>query len=153
MKLPEGIGRREILIGAGILVIIAIIAVPLYNYSKKKSQRDEVRVLVESIRQAQLKQGASFPSEGYKSADWAPRHPTKLNGELIAWESNKGFTAIGWNPTAEGYESVHGVYRVAATRDSFTVYGRCDIDGDGEFAEFVADKDQAVKQTTDSAIY
>jgi hypothetical protein len=153
MNLPDGIGQREVLIGVGILVVIAIIAVPMVGYSQKKNRRAECEQLVESIRDAQIKHGKAFPGEGYVSAKWAPRDPTVLNGEAIEWTPSAGFTALGWNPKADDFEWIRGTYRVAATSKSFKVIGRCDIDGDGIPAEFVADQDTPVAQTTAADIY
>ena len=67
MKLPEGIGQREVLIGIGILVVIGIIAVPLVGYSQKKNRRAECQQLVDSIRDAQIAHAKAFPGEGYVS--------------------------------------------------------------------------------------
>lgn len=153
IKLPEGIGQREVLIGVGILVVIAIIAIPLVGYSQKKNRRAECEQLVESIRSAQIEHGKAFPGEGFVSADWSPRDPTALNDDAIEWKPSEGFQSLGWKPNNEGFEWVRGTYRIAATAKTFKVIGRCDIDGDGIPAEFEADLESPVKQTTASDIY
>ena len=153
MNLPEGIGRREVLIGVGILVVIAIIAIPFTGYTQKKNRRAECAQLVEAIRAAQIEHGKAFPGEGYVSAGWAPRDPTDLNGDAVKWKASSGFSDLGWSPTKEGYEWVRGTYRVAATKTSFKVIGRCDIDADGVPSEYEADFENAAKAKTASDIY
>ena len=105
MNLPEGVGQREILIGAGILVVIAIIAVPLVGYINNKNmrdKRDECAQIVDSIREAQIAHHKAFPGEGYISAKWAPRDPTELNGDAVDWNATAGFSELGWTPEKAG---------------------------------------------------
>ena len=153
MNLPEGIGTKEVLIGAGILVVIAVITIPLVGYTQKKNRRAECESLVESIRTLQIEHGKAFPGKGYISAGWSPRDPTRLDAESVEWKGSAGFDELGWNPSKEGYEWVRGTYRVAATKTGFTVYGKCDADGDGVPAEFEASLQSPTKMTTASDIY
>jgi len=156
MHFIERIGYRNLAIGLGILVIIAIVAIPLTGYMKKKSKRAELPLLVESIRAAQLKNSSQFSNEDFISAEWAPRKPTALDGNPVEWPElgpNHGFTKLGWTPSTEGYEWVVGTYRIAADRNSFKVTGKCDIDGDGVPAVFEADQDNPVKQISAANIY
>ena len=153
MSLMDGIGRNQILIGAGVLVALVVISVPLVRSMNRSGARAEVGVLVESIRQAELVQGESFQAEGYISAGWAPRQPTALSADTVQWQGNQGFTSLGWSPVKEGYEWVRGTYKVAATRDGFTVTGKCDIDGDGVPAVWEATQDSPATQITDPSVY
>jgi len=153
MNLPEGIGQREVLIGVGILVVVAIITVPLIGYSQKKNRRAECEQLVQSIRDAQIAHRKAFPGEGYVSAAWAPRDPSRLNGDAIEWKPSDGFGKLGWTPKTVDLEWVRGTYRIASTKDSFKVHGWCDIDNDGIPSKFEADQQDAVKQITASDIY
>lgn len=153
MKLPEAIGTREILIGVGVAVVLLVVTIPLLGYVSDQSKRSEAQLLVESIRAAELAQGRSFPLEGFISADWAPRAPTDLDGGAVPWEPSEGFTRLGWSPEAEGYDKVRCTYRVAASREDFTVTGRCDLDGDGRQAVFEASKDKPATQITEPGVY
>ena len=153
MKLPEGIGQREVLIGIGILVVVGIIAVPLLGYSQKKNRRAECEQLVDSIRTAQIEHAKAFPGEGYVSAKWAPRDPSTLTGEAVEWVPNQGFQSIGWTPASAGFEWVRGTYRIAATADTFTVIGKCDIDEDRIPAVFEATHERSVSSKTAADIY
>jgi hypothetical protein len=150
MQLPESIGAREIAIGVGVIVVLLIVAVPLLGYVGDQSKRSEPQLIVESIRAAQLAQGRSFPLEGYVSADWAPRQPTSLDGSAVPWTTNDGFTRLGWSPEAEGYSAVRCAYKVAASRDDFTVTARCDLDGDGQQAWYEATRDQPATLRSES---
>jgi hypothetical protein len=132
MQLPESIGAREIAIGVGALLLLLVIGVPLLGYVGDQSKRSEPQLLVESIRAAQIAQNSSFPLEGFISADWAPRDPTRLDGAAVPWATNDGFTRLGWSPEREGYSAVRCAYKVAATRDDFIVTARCDLDADGQ---------------------
>ena len=152
MKLPEAIGTREILIGIGVAVVLLIVAIPLLGYVGDQSKRSEAQLLVDSIRAAELAQGRSFPLEGYISADWAPRNPTELDGSAVPWTPSEGFTRLGWSPEKEGFDKVRCAYRVAAERDSFTVTGRCDLDGDGRQAVFEATHDSPATQISESGV-
>jgi hypothetical protein len=153
MQLPEAIGTREILIGVGVLVVLMVAAIPLLGYVNETSKRAEVPLLVESIRAAELAQGRHFPADGYVSADWAPRPPTQLDGTAVEWVSNEGFDRLGWSPEADGYQWLRGTYKVAATRDGFTVVGKCDLDGDGDPAWFEATKDEPARERSNPGAY
>ena len=153
MQLPESIGTREILIGVAVVVVLLVAAIPLLGYVNETSKRAEVPLLVESIRAAELAQGRHFPAEGYVSADWAPRAPIALDGAAVEWTSNEGFTRLGWTPEADGYTWVRGTYKVAATRDGFTVVGKCDLDEDGDPAWFEATADEPATERSNPGTY
>lgn len=153
MQLPESIGTREILIGVGVVVVLLVAAIPLLGYVNGRSKRAEVPLLVESIRAAELSQGRHFSNEGFISAEWAPRPPTALDGSAVEWVSNEGFTRLGWSPEAEGYQWIRGTYKVAATRDGFTVVGKCDLDEDGDPAWFEATKDEPARERSNAGAY
>lgn len=153
MRFFEGLGTREILIGVGILVAALLVAVPLINYMTRKSRRAEVPLLVDAIREAELAQGRAFAAEGYISADWAPRAPTELTSEAVPWSANEGWTRLGWEPAREGMTNLRGAYKVAATREGFTITGRIDVDGDGEHAVYEADQDTPAHPLTEAGVY
>jgi hypothetical protein len=153
MRLPEAIGTREILIGVGALVVLLAAGIPLLGYLRDRSKRAEVPLLVESIRAHEIRQGQHFPMEGFISADWAPRDPTRLNAEAVPWATNAGFTRLGWSPSAEGYDWVRGTYKVAATRQGFTVSGKCDLDEDGAAAWFEATAEAPAAPKGDPSAY
>jgi len=152
MQLPESIGTREILIGVGVLVVLLLIAIPLLGYVGDQSKGSEPKLLVDSIRAAQIAQNRSFPLEGFVSTEWAPRQPTELDGSAVPWQTNDGFTRLGWTPETEGYSSVRCAYRVAASREDFTVTARCDFDGDGRQAVWEASSDTPATLRTESGV-
>lgn len=134
------------------IVVLLLIAIPLLGYVGDQSKGSEARLLVDSIRAAQIAQNQSFPLEGYVSTDWAPRQPTNLDGSAVPWQTNDGFTRLGWSPETEGYSAVRCAYRVAASRDDFTVTARCDFDGDGRQVVWEATAETAATQRAESGV-
>lgn len=129
---------------AGLLVlsvpmvgIVAAIAIPNYVMMQLKAKRAEVPGNVDGIKTALLAYDAAFdgfvPAGTRAEAEAALRSGGK---EPRAWTGGPGWEALGWRP--EG--PIRGAYwvEVAADGQDFIVYGLCDVDGDGDFAEYTA---------------
>ena len=145
----RGVGRTEVLIGAAVVVVLALIAVPIVMGTSRKSARAEVPLLVDEIRELELRYRSSFGE--YVSAEPAPRLPHLVDAAPATWASNRGFDAIGFAPPEP--EAVVGSYKVAATEAGFTVTGTCDVDGDGRRAVYVATEAEPARLITDAGVY
>lgn len=147
----RGIGRTEVLIGAAVVGVLGLIAIPLFLSVGKGSAREEVPLLVESIRKFEFLHHEPFGE--YVSAAPAPREPHLVDGHAVPWVTNAGFTKLGWEPGVEGLTEVYGSYHVSATEDGFKVTGTCDVDGDGERATFEATADKEAAAVSASNVY
>lgn len=145
----RGVGRTELLIGAAVVVVLVLIAVPILMGTGKKSARAEVPLLVDQIRELELTYRASFGD--YVSAEPSPRAPHLVDAVAVAWSSNRGFDTIGFAPPEP--DAVYGSYKIAATETGFTVTGTCDVDGDGRRAVYVATESEPARLITDAGVY
>jgi Tfp pilus assembly protein PilE len=148
MEGPRGIGRVEVAIGVAVVAIVAVIAIPLGMGASRSSKRAEVPLNVDAIRTAEITQREAF--DEYVSAKTAPRDPTTLDARAVPWEPSSGFVKLAWKPVQA---EVYGTYSVTATADGFTVVGTCDVDGDGERAEFRATQDENARMVTPEDVY
>lgn len=145
----RGIGRTEIIVGVAVVAVLVLIAVPLVMGMSSKSSRTEVPMIVDAIRQAELDYHRQFGD--FVSAEPSPRMPHEVNGNPVAWASNRGFDTIGFK-IPDGITEVYGSYKVTASKDGFVVVGSCDIDNDGVRAVYEAsDKDGDVAHATSPA--
>jgi hypothetical protein len=151
MRLRRGVGRTEVLIGAAVIGVLGLIAVPLFMSVGKNSSREEVPLIVESLRRAELFHFKQFGE--YVAIEAGPRSPTTVGKSSVPWKPNPGFTALGWDPGQEGLSELYGSYRVSVTDNSFKVTGTCDVDGDGERATFEATVEEEAKALTPSNVY
>ncbi len=150
MSSRRGVGRTEVLVGVGVLAVIALITVPLWTNTARRSARAEVPLLVGYIRTAEITQKKAF--EEYISAEASPRALTAVNGERVPWKPSPGFSRLNWTPP-EGYAEVYGAYQVIASEDDFTVVGSSDVDGDGERARVEATATQEAHLVTAENVY
>lgn len=151
MRIRRGLGRTEVLIGAAVVGVLGLIAVPLFLSVGKSSSREEVPLLVESIRKAEFLHHEPFGE--YVAAQPAPRGPTAVNDQAVPWASNAGFTALGWSPEAQGLTDVYGSYHVSVTDGGFKVTGTCDVDADGERATYEATAEDEAHAVTPGTVY
>jgi Tfp pilus assembly protein PilE len=145
----RGIGRTEVLIGVAVVAVLGLIAVPLVLSMGKKSARQEVPLLVDSIREFEFAYQEPFGE--FVSAEPAPRAPHEVDENPVPWKSNAGFDKLGWAPA--DVAEVYGSYRVAATSTGFKVIGTCDVDGDGERAVYEATDKEPATAKTDASVY
>jgi hypothetical protein len=66
-----------------------------------------------------------------------------------AWTSDAGWSALPWSPGGP----VRGAYWVEVSGDDFIVHGVCDVDGDGERAEYTATATLNATQQTPGDVY
>jgi hypothetical protein len=157
MRLPDGIGRNEILIGVAILVVLGIITIPFVGYIQRKSHRSEVEQMVKAIK-AHLEAEAPV-SDGITPTGWEPRHIVELDSAAVPWSGESGWDALGWSPKSEGIDRVRGTYRVIVEQDgSWIVEGWCDVDEDNEIAKWRAysnppEGEEALQQITKDSVY
>lgn len=151
MRERRGVGRTEVLIGATVIGVLGLIAVPLFMSVGKNSSREEVPLIVESLRRAELFHFKQFGE--YVAIESGPRAPTAVGASSVAWKSNAGFEALGWTPAQEGLSELFGSYKVSVTDTGFKVTGTCDVDGDGERATFEATVDEETKAITPTNVY
>lgn len=97
-----------------------------------RGKRVELTDNVAGIVRAELAYRSAWDS--FVPAGPAPR--ASPDPVAVAWVGDPGFDTLGWVPDG----AVRGVYRVEVSPDGrgFTVHGRCDVDGDGRYAEVVA---------------
>ena len=146
--MPFEIDRTKLLIGAGILLVILVITVPLFGSMNKKSLRAEVPTNVEAIRLAEIEYHGAF--ESYVSAAAAPRDPLHVDSKAVPWEATAGFDKLSWAPEQS---EVRGSYSVNAKTDGFTVTGVCDVDDDQSQARYSATKDEEAHALTDASVF
>ena len=151
MRERRGVGRTEVLIGATVIGVLGLIAVPLFMSVGKNSSREEVPLVVESLRRAELFHFKQFGE--YVAIESGPRAPTTVGPTSVPWKANTGFAALGWTPAQEGLSELYGSYKVSVTDTGFKVTGTCDVDGDGERATFEATVDEETKAITPSTVY
>lgn len=151
MRGRRGVGRTEVLIGAAVIGVLGLIAVPLFMSVGKNSSREEVPLVVESLRRAELFHFKQFGE--YVAIESGPRAPTTVGTTSVPWATNAGFTALGWTPAKEGLSDLYGSYKVSVTDAGFKVTGTCDVDGDGERATFEATVDDEAKALTPANVY
>lgn len=130
-----------------LLGLTAYVLPPFVNMSWR-AKRQEVPENVTSLITAERAYRASF--DAYVAAERSPRlTPDK---QMAKWVASEGFEALGWAPQGD----VRGVYWVELRADGagFTIHGRCDLDADGEVAEFIAtEADEAARLITDPDVY
>lgn len=151
MRERRGVGRTEVLIGAAVIGVLGLIAVPLFMSVGKNSSREEVPLVVESLRRAELFHFKQFGE--YVAIESGPRAPTTVGTTSAPWATNAGFTALGWTPGEVGLSDLYGSYKVSVTDAGFKVTGTCDVDGDGERATFEATADDEAKALTPTNVY
>ena len=147
-KNRAGYGRTEIAIGAAVLVVIGLIAIPLMSGTTETASRAELPLNVEAIRTAEIAYQGQFGD--FVSADPAPRRPEAVNGTPVPWAPTRGFKELSWSP--ENTEQVIGSYRISVDGKTFKVTGTSDTDSDGIRATFTATQSDAATQVSpDSA--
>lgn len=145
----RGIGRTEIAIGIGAVVLVIALALILTSGSSEKSNRAEVPLNVDSIRTAEITLQGAFGD--YVSAEASPRSATEVNADPVPWAPSSGFKKLSWAPRSK--DAVWGSYQVVAGPEGFEVTGVSDMDGDGERAIYTADQDTNAKATTGENVH
>ncbi|MDP2313532.1 MAG: hypothetical protein Q8P41_11550 [Pseudomonadota bacterium] len=132
--------------------IVAAIAIPNFLTMQMKAKRSEIPANVDGIKTAELSYDAAFDEFiSVSSRREAEAELAQGGGEQRPWRGGSQWEKLGWRPDG----TVRGVYWVEASSDqrSFTVYGLCDVDGDGDYAEFKASDEANARMTTPAGVY
>lgn len=135
--------------GVFVLGLLAAIAIPNFVQMQLRAKRSEVPANVEAIRTAELAYQAAFEEFVEVSSEReAMRSPPGRDPQ--DWLGGEDWERLGWAPD----DPLRGVYWVELSDDDgFVVYGRCDVDGDGEYAEYRATRDEPARLTSERDLY
>ena len=99
---------------------------------KKSKVRSEVPLNIKGIKQAIVAYEAY--NDVFVSAEPYPPKSSGMKSKQWIPADAGGFSTVGWKPDGD----VRGTYWVTTTVTNFTAYGIIDVDGDGEFATYIA---------------
>ena len=141
-----GIGLVFLLLAIPMIGIFAAVGIPNFISYSYKSKHSEAKSNLRAIRTMQEAYQASFDTYLYIRP--YPKRPSK---NVQRWEVSQsgGFQDLGWEPDG----GVRGSYSVTTTMTDFRAVGVMDIDGDGNYATFVATKSTAPYQVTSPDVY
>lgn len=144
-----------VLITAGVLCalgtvpvgILAAIAVPNFLTMQLKAKRAELPGNVDGIKTAELAYDAAF--DGFVPVGSEAEARRVLGKTPHAWVGGPDWERIGWSPGGP----VRGGYWVEVGAGDFEVHALCDVDGDGEPAEYVATRSTNATLVTAPDVY
>lgn len=141
--------RTTLILGVALVVVavLAVIAVA-FTPSSAVARLEAIEADLDSLRAAELDHLDAF---GYAvPAGWAPRASGSLDAEPVPWSPSEGFRMLAWAPTDR--EAVYASYAVTVADGDFVATARCDLDGDGVYAEFRATSQSGVSRQTPAAV-
>lgn len=148
-----GIGIGALLLCAGsvpAIGILAAIAIPNFITMQLKAKRSEVPGNVQGLATAELAYDAAFdvyiPVSSREEAERELRNGGK---ELRTWKGGGAWGTIGWQPDGQ----VRGAYWVEVSDGELSVHGICDVDGNGDFAEYAWTEEAGTRQVTPQYVY
>ncbi len=152
-----------IVLGVGCLVficvggIVAAIAIPNYMAMQLRAKRAELPSNVDALRTAEKAYHAEWDT--FTSVGPCPPSSVSLGREQVYWESSwdcyREFEYLGWIPDG----MVRGRYSVTANNgssyvdDDFTVVGEADVDGDGNFSVYQANRAEKATMQSYNNVY
>jgi hypothetical protein len=141
------------LVAMPVFSAIALIAIPNFMAMQKKAKRAELPGNVASIKTLEHAYDAAF--DGYAPASSREQAEAEIRygagRALRRWDGDPGFNTIGFRPDGD----VRGAYWVEVRPDGrdFTVHAICDVDGNGEFAEYTATSSISATLVTHPDVY
>ncbi|MDP2309420.1 MAG: hypothetical protein Q8P18_25590 [Pseudomonadota bacterium] len=132
--------------------ILAAIAIPNFVAMQLKAKRAEVPANVNGLATAQLAYDAAFDTFVPASSREEAEAELRAGGqEPRMWKGGGAWGTIGWQPDGP----VRGAYwvEVDSEEGDFTAHGLCDVDGDGDFAEYVATSESRARMVTPEYVY
>lgn len=152
------VGGCLVLALAGLLVmslisVVALIAIPNFMTMQTRAKRAELPANVNSITTAKLVYQAEFA--GFVPASSRAQAEVDIRWgagrALRPWPGAEGFDVMGFRPDGD----VRGAYWVEVRPDGrdFTVHAICDVDGNGEFAEYTTTSSIAATLVTPQDVY
>jgi len=115
--------------------VLSAIAIPNFVAMQLKAKRAEVPGNVDGIKMALLAYDAAY--DEFLPAGREGQARAEVGKALRPWERTPEWERLGWRPDGD----VRGAYWIVVVPGhDFEVHGVCDVDGDGELAEYVATK-------------
>ena len=146
MTIRRDFSLIELMIVVSIIGVLSSIAIPKFASMQYRAKRAEVPSNIDGIKTAETAYNASFDRFVAQTA----LHPSDpLNKQARTWAAGSNFDTIGWAPDGK----VRGSYLVNTTDTSFLVLGRCDVDGDGAYAEYHSDQNRNNFRLTSVEVY
>ena len=149
------VGLGLLTVGCGFVGMLAAIAIPSFVEMQYRAKRSEVPNLVDDIRAAQLayhaRTGRYLACGSEEAAVAVLANGNGKKRRPFSGGDGDCWAELGWVPNHE----VRGEYFVLLNNDGsdFQAHGICDVDGDGEFALYVASKTTAATPVPDSTTY
>ncbi len=128
--------------------IVAAIAIPNFIAMQMKAKRAEVPANLDEIRTAEIAYEAGHGTYVAASSE-AEATAQGAGKQLRDFPYEGGWTDLGWFPDGQ----VRGVYWVELTPEGFAAYGACDVDGNGDYAVYMATEHQGAQLTTPGDVY
>lgn len=139
----RGLSRWEVLLGLLLVAVTVAYAKPRFMLFHLQTQRSELGMVLESLRDAQLAHHRTH-------RDWfdlppSPQGLGSVGTHKVRWSGNDH-----WHPPLD---ELRGSYRTERTPDGLVLIGECDIDGDGVRAVFRATPHGLPTRTTPDNVY
>jgi type II secretory pathway pseudopilin PulG len=146
-----GVGGLLLCLGSiPVIGIVAAVAIPNFIAMQMKAKRAEVPGNVDGIATAQLAYDAAFDTFiPVSSREEAEAELRRGGREPRAWKGGGAWGTLGWQPDGP----VRGAYWVEVVEGELGVFGICDIDTDGDFAEYRWSTESGTRQVTPTYVY
>lgn len=142
------------LTGVGLMLVLALIAIPNFVNMGSRAKRAEVPPNVDGIKTAEVAYDAAF-DRFISQPEFVPEGP--VGKQQRDWPAGTAFDTLGWAPDGR----VRGSYRAVTLScgsatckpTDFRVYGISDADGDGEQSTYTAQKSSNAVRLTPNSIW